>query len=62
MAKAWHSDMLKRVVDQCLQFWGGYGFMMEYEICKMYLDARVQSIYAGTNEIMKTIIAKRMGL
>jgi acyl-CoA dehydrogenase len=62
MSKWWHSDLLKRVTDQCLQFFGGYGYMMEYEICKAYLDARVQTIFAGTNEIMKTVIAKQMGL
>jgi acyl-CoA dehydrogenase len=62
MAKAWHSDMLKRVVDTCLQFYGGYGYIMEYEICKAYLDARVQSIFAGTNEIMKLIVARNLGL
>ena len=62
MSKWWHSDMLKRVTDQCLQFFGGYGFMLEYEVCKAFLDARVQSIFAGTNEIMKIVIAKQMGL
>ncbi|HEX2679635.1 MAG TPA: acyl-CoA dehydrogenase family protein [Polyangiales bacterium] len=62
MSKWWHSDMLKRVTDQCLQFYGGYGYMEEYEISKAYLDARVQSIFAGTNEIMKVVIAKQMGL
>jgi acyl-CoA dehydrogenase len=62
MSKWWHSDMQKRVVDECLQFFGGYGYMLEYEICKAYLDARVMPIFAGTNEIMKTIIAKQMGL
>jgi acyl-CoA dehydrogenase len=62
MSKWWHSDLAKRVADQCLQFFGGYGFMMEYEICKAFLDARVQSIFAGTNEIMKIVIAKQMGL
>ncbi|MBI2898291.1 MAG: acyl-CoA dehydrogenase family protein [Deltaproteobacteria bacterium] len=61
MAKWWQSEMLKRVTDQCLQFFGGYGYMTEYEICKAYLDARVQSIFAGTNEIMKVIVAKQMG-
>jgi len=62
MSKFWHSDMLKRVTDQCLQFFGGYGYMTEYEICNAYLDARVQSIFAGTNEIMKSIVAKHLGL
>jgi acyl-CoA dehydrogenase len=62
MAKWWHSDMQKRIVDECLQFFGGYGYMLEYEIAKAYLDARVSPIFAGTNEIMKTIIAKQIGL
>ncbi len=62
MAKWACSDMLQRVADQCLQFHGGYGYMMEYPVARAYLDARVQSIYAGTNEIMKVIIAKQMGL
>jgi acyl-CoA dehydrogenase len=62
MSKWWHSDMQKRIIDDCLQFFGGYGYMLEYEIAKAYLDARVSPIFAGTNEIMKTIIAKQMGL
>lgn len=62
MSKWWHSDLMKRVTDQCLQFYGGYGYMDEYEISKAFLDARVQSIFAGTNEIMKVVIAKQMGL
>jgi acyl-CoA dehydrogenase len=62
MSKLWHSEMLGRVVDECLQFYGGYGYMLEYPISRAYMDARVQRIYAGTNEIMKIIIAKQMGL
>jgi acyl-CoA dehydrogenase len=62
MSKWWHSDLMKRVTDQCLQFYGGYGYMDEYEISKAFLDARVQSIFAGTNEIMKVVIAKKIGL
>jgi len=62
MSKWWHSDMLKRVTDECLQFFGGYGYMLEYPVTRAFMDARVQRIYAGTNEIMKVIIAKRMGL
>ncbi len=62
MSKWWHSEMLNRITNECLQFFGGYGYMLEYEISKAYLDARVQMIFAGTNEIMKTIIAKQMGL
>jgi len=57
------SEILKRHVDECLQFFGGYGYMMEYPIAKAYIDARVQTIYAGTSEIMKEIIAsKGLGL
>ncbi len=62
MAKLWQTEMLGRVVDTCLQLHGGYGYMLEYPISRAYMDARVQRIYAGTNEIMKIIIAKQMGL
>jgi acyl-CoA dehydrogenase len=62
MSKLWQTEMLGRVVDECLQFWGGYGYMLEYPIARAYMDARVQRIYAGTNEIMKLIIAKDLGL
>jgi len=62
MAKYWASDLQKKVAAECLQLFGGYGFMAEYPISGDYADAAVQSIYAGTNEIMKLIIAKRMGL
>jgi acyl-CoA dehydrogenase len=62
MAKLWQTEMFGRVVDTCLQMFGGYGYMLEYPISRAYMDARVQRIYAGTNEIMKIIIAKQMGL
>jgi acyl-CoA dehydrogenase len=62
MAKWWVTEMCKRNIDQCLQFFGGYGFMEEYPICRAYRDARIQTIFAGTTEIMKIIIAKSMGL
>ena len=62
MAKLWQTEMLGRVVDTCLQFFGGYGYMLEYPITRAYMDARVQRIYAGTSEIMKLIIAKQLGL
>lgn len=62
IAKLWQTEMLGEVVDTCLQFFGGYGYMLEYPIARAYMDARVQRIYAGTNEIMKIIIAKQMGL
>jgi acyl-CoA dehydrogenase len=62
MAKLWQTEMLGEVVDTCLQFFGGYGYMLEYPVTRAYMDARVSRIYAGTNEIMKVIIAKQMGL
>jgi acyl-CoA dehydrogenase len=62
MAKLWQTEMLGQVVDACLQFFGGYGYMLEYPITRAYMDARVQRIYAGTNEIMKVIIAKELDL
>jgi acyl-CoA dehydrogenase len=62
MAKLWQTEMLARVVDECLQLFGGYGYMLEYPISRAYMDARVQRIFAGTNEIMKVIIAKQLGL
>jgi alkylation response protein AidB-like acyl-CoA dehydrogenase len=62
MAKYWTSDLQKRVAGECVQLHGGYGFMEEYPISTDYCDAAVQSIYAGTNEIMKVIIARRLGL
>ncbi len=62
MAKLWQSEMGGEVADVCLQLFGGYGYMLEYPVARAYMDARVQRIYAGTNEIMKTIIAKQMEL
>jgi acyl-CoA dehydrogenase len=62
MAKLWQTEMGSEVVDTCLQFFGGYGYMLEYPVTRAYMDARVQRIFAGTNEIMKVIIAKQMGL
>ncbi len=62
MAKWWTTDLQKRLTSACLQLHGGYGFMLEYPIAMDYADAAVQSIYAGTNEIMKVIIARRLGL
>jgi len=62
MAKWWTTDLQKRLSAECLQLHGGYGFMLEYPISADYADAAVQSIYAGTNEIMKVIIARRLGL
>ena len=62
MAKFWITDTSQQVIDDCLQFFGGYGYMLEYPVTRAFMDARVQRIYAGTNEIMKIIIAKQMGL
>ncbi|WP_408007379.1 acyl-CoA dehydrogenase family protein [Pseudalkalibacillus sp. A8] len=62
MAKYWTTDMARNIATQCMQLHGGYGYMEEYEIARRYRDIPVASIYAGTNEIMKTIIAKEMGL
>jgi len=62
MAKWWLTEMLKRAADEGLQLYGGYGYMLEYPIAKAFLDARVQTIYAGTTEIMKEIVARQMGL
>ena len=61
MAKWWCTELQKRVVDQCVQLHGGYGYMMEYPVAKAYLDSRVQTIYGGTTEIMKEIIGRSMG-
>lgn len=61
-AKWWTTDLQKKVTGECLQLHGGYGFMREYPIAEDYADAAVQSIYAGTNEIMKVIISRRIGL
>ena len=57
MAKYWLTEMQCRIVDECLQLHGGYGYMTEYPIARMWADARVQHIYAGSNEIMKELIA-----
>ncbi|MGC8525237.1 MAG: acyl-CoA dehydrogenase family protein [Acidibrevibacterium sp.] len=58
MAKYWTSEMQGKVIDSCLQFFGGYGFMAEYPIAHRYTDARVQRLYGGSNEIMKELIAR----
>ncbi|MGG1674343.1 acyl-CoA dehydrogenase family protein [Neobacillus sp. NRS-1170] len=62
MAKWWLTDLAKKVASECLQLHGGYGYMEEYEIARRYRDAAVGSIYAGSNEIMKVIISKNLGL
>ena len=62
MAKYWCSDIECKIIDECLQLHGGYGFMWEYPIARAYVDARVQRIYGGTNEIMKEVISRSVGL
>lgn len=62
MAKYWVSDIQNQVIDECLQLHGGYGFMWEYPVARAWADARVQRIYGGTNEIMKEVISRSMGL
>jgi alkylation response protein AidB-like acyl-CoA dehydrogenase len=61
-AKYWCTELLKRVADKCLQLFGGYGYMREYPIARAWADARITTIYGGTTEVMKSIIAKDMGL
>lgn len=61
MAKYWVTDLQCKVIDECLQLHGGYGYMNEYPIARAYTDSRVQRIYGGTNEIMKEIIGRSMG-
>ncbi|MDN5636492.1 MAG: acyl-CoA dehydrogenase family protein [Brevibacterium sp.] len=56
--KYWATDAQSNVIDRCLQIFGGYGYMLEYPIARMYADARVQKIYGGTNEIMKELISR----
>jgi acyl-CoA dehydrogenase len=62
MAKMWQTEMAQEVIDTCLQFFGGYGYMLEYPVCRAFMDARVARIFAGTNEIMRVIVSKQMGL
>ena len=62
MAKYWCTDLQCKVMDECVQLHGGSGFMWEYPITRAYADARVQRIYGGTNEIMKEVITRSMGL
>ena len=60
MAKWWTTQQQNEIVDECLQFFGGYGYMMEYPIARMYADSRIQKIYGGSNEIMKLLIAREI--
>jgi len=61
-AKWWTTELQGRVVDRCLQLHGGYGYMLEYPIARAWADARVTRIYGGTNEIMKEIVGRSLGL
>ena len=61
MAKYWVSDLQFKVIDQCLQLHGGYGYMNEFNVARAWRDCRVQRIYGGTNEIMKEIIGRSIG-
>jgi acyl-CoA dehydrogenase len=60
MAKWWVSDMQQKVIDECQQLFGGYGYMNEYLVCRLFADARVQRIYGGTNEVMKELISRSL--
>ena len=60
MAKYWGSQVQNEVMDECLQLHGGYGYILDYPIARMYADARVQKIYGGSNEIMKELIARSL--
>jgi alkylation response protein AidB-like acyl-CoA dehydrogenase len=62
MAKYWCSDLQNKVIDECVQLFGGYGYMWEYPVARAWADARVQRIYGGTNEIMKEVISRSLGL
>jgi acyl-CoA dehydrogenase len=60
MAKWWTTDTCCKVVDECLQLFGGYGYMNDYPIARLYADVRVGRIYGGANEVMKEVIARAM--
>lgn len=62
MAKLWHSEMLGKVVDECVQLFGGYGCVLDFPVARAFADARILRIYGGTSEIMKVIIANQLGL
>ncbi|MBP7582997.1 MAG: acyl-CoA dehydrogenase family protein [Spirochaetes bacterium] len=62
MAKYWVCETAKQVADRCVQIFGGYGYCAEYPVSRFYTDARIQTIYAGTSEVMKLIVARSMGL
>ena len=60
MVKYWVTDMQQKVIDECQQLFGGYGYMNEYLVCRMFADSRVQRIYGGTNEVMKELISRSL--
>ena len=60
MVKYWTTDQQNQVVDRCVQLHGGYGYMEEYPIARMWTDARIARIYAGANEVMKDLIARHL--
>jgi acyl-CoA dehydrogenase len=60
MAKYWTTETQQEVLDECVQLHGGYGYMNEYLVCRMFVDSRVQRIYGGTNEIMKELISRAL--
>ena len=60
IAKVWCSEQQWTIIDQCLQFFGGYGYMQEYAICHFLTDARIQRLYGGSNEVLKDVIARRL--
>ena len=62
MAKWWTTEAQVKLIDRCVQLHGGYGYMREYNVARAYLDARVQTIYGGTTEIMKEIIGRGLGV
>jgi len=62
IAKLWCTEMHGRLVDTCVQFFGGYGFMREYEICRLYADARVFRVYGGTSEIMRELVSRNLDI
>ena len=62
MVKWWTTELQVNVMDRCLQLHGGYGYMKEYPISRMWVDSRVQTIYGGTTEIMKELIGRSLGL
>ncbi len=62
MAKNWTTDLQCKVMDECVQLFGGYGYMWEYPITRGFADARVTRIYGGTNEIVKEVITRSLGL